>query len=298
MIVLESCWPPASASQLSAMAAAYEQAQWAPDSIDYIECHATGTPLGDRVELESLQALLSDSRRSHMIGSVKGNAGHTLTGAGAIGLLRLLLAMEHGQITPHCQGIEPFSALTAADGLLQYPATTQPWPAVASRPRRASLSGFGFGGINAHVLIEEYRDAAPQRANSLPAARTYRQVALVGLSRCDAGGDDPDLNRIEFKRSLPSGAVLTASAVDRLQLPTGSFRIPPKEIEQLLPQQWLTLAAFHRARQGLAPVEGRTHVYVGAELDPAACVYISRWRAVAENLVLAQPSLSYVAFNR
>ena len=90
---------PSSEGQLRAMRAAYEQAGWSPRDVDLIECHATGTPVGDAVEFESLKQLWGRSRTAGppgrcVIGSVKSNIGHMLTAAGAAGLLKVLLALE------------------------------------------------------------------------------------------------------------------------------------------------------------------------------------------------------------
>ena len=91
---------PDSEGQLRAMRAAYEQAGWAPDDVDLIECHATGTPRGDAVEVASLKALWGEAgwrAGQCVIGSIKANIGHALTAAGAAGLLKVL----HGPEASH-----------------------------------------------------------------------------------------------------------------------------------------------------------------------------------------------------
>ena len=96
---------PSSEGQLRAMRAAYEQAGWSPHDVDLIECHATGTPVGDAVEVESLKRLWGDRESGWrpgqcVIGSVKSNVGHMLTAAGAAGLLKVLLALKHHVFPP------------------------------------------------------------------------------------------------------------------------------------------------------------------------------------------------------
>ncbi len=97
---------PDSRGQLRAMRAAYEQAEWKPDDVDLVECHGTGTPVGDAVEFNSLRALWSevpetDRAQTHcVIGSVKSNVGHLLTAAGAAGLIKVLLAMRDRKLPP------------------------------------------------------------------------------------------------------------------------------------------------------------------------------------------------------
>src|SRR5205807_10174282 len=91
---------PAQEGQLRAMRAAYRQAGWRPADVDLIECHATGTPVGDAVELSSLKALWEGEPGRCALGAVKANVGHLLTGAGAAGLLKVLLAMKHATLPP------------------------------------------------------------------------------------------------------------------------------------------------------------------------------------------------------
>ncbi len=97
---------PSSEGQLRAMRMAYEQAGWGPGDVDLVECHAPGTPVGDAVEFESLKSLWEGSTGANsqcVIGSVKSNIGHTLTAAGAAGLLKVLLALEASPAAAHRQ---------------------------------------------------------------------------------------------------------------------------------------------------------------------------------------------------
>ena len=169
---------PSSEGQLRAMRMAYEQAGWSPGDVDLVECHAAGTPVGDAVETESLKSLWGQSgwkKGQCAIGSVKSNIGHALTAAGAAGLLKVLLALKNETLPPTANfersapnlGLDesPFRVLTRAE----------PWPRrAANQPRRAAVSGFGFGGINCHVLIEEWdpsRRTRPPHANEPPSLR-------------------------------------------------------------------------------------------------------------------------------
>src|SRR6266704_357553 len=100
------------------MRAAYAAAGWRPGAVDLIECHATGTPVGDAVELSSLKELWANEPGRCVLGAVKANVGHLLTGAGAAGLLKVLLAMEHEALPPTANfrataaEIDPFAVLT------------------------------------------------------------------------------------------------------------------------------------------------------------------------------------------
>ena len=94
---------PMSEGQLRAMRAAYQQAGWNPQDVDLVECHATGTPVGDAVEVTSLRELWGDGQplgQRCVIGSVKSNIGHLLTAAGGAALTKVLLAMQAGTLPP------------------------------------------------------------------------------------------------------------------------------------------------------------------------------------------------------
>ena len=94
---------PASEGQIRAMARAYEQASWSPDDIQYMECHGSGTPVGDQVELSSIKAILDkfNCQDKHLaIGSVKSMTGHLLTAAGAAGFIKTILSMNEGFLPP------------------------------------------------------------------------------------------------------------------------------------------------------------------------------------------------------
>jgi acyl transferase domain-containing protein len=151
---------PASEGQLRALRLAYAAAGWEPESVEFIECHATGTPVGDAVEFSSLNQLWSG--RSWQpgqctLGAVKANVGHLLTGAGAAGLLKVLLSLRHNTLPPVANFQKASDKIPLAQSPFRALTQNQPWKKRSDgRPRRAAINGFGFGGINAHVLIEEW----------------------------------------------------------------------------------------------------------------------------------------------
>ncbi len=142
-----------------------------PAGIDYVEAHGTGTALGDPVEVNALKAAFARAaepfggRRfapaSCGLGSVKTNIGHLEAAAGIAGLIKLLLALRAGELPPSldCPRLNPY--LDFSDGPFFVLRRSRPWPASPDRPRRAGLSSFGFGGTNAHLVVEDYRPAAP-----------------------------------------------------------------------------------------------------------------------------------------
>lgn len=262
---------PATEGQLRALRAAYDQAGWRPTEVDFIECHATGTPLGDAVELASLREL-----RGHAgcpLGAVKSTVGHLLTGAGAAGLIKTVLAMNHGVIPPTANFSSAGVPLT---GGFRVPTEAEEWPR-ADRPRRAGVSAFGFGGINAHVLLEQYEGPAVVTPSRWAAVPPRRPVAIVGIG-VQFGGE----TGVEaFTRRLALNRFDPPPVNGAFAIPAGVFRIPPREFESMMPQQAMTLLAAADALRhaGIAslPNADRTGVFVGAELDWHTTDFHVRW---------------------
>jgi glutamate-1-semialdehyde aminotransferase/3-oxoacyl-(acyl-carrier-protein) synthase len=145
-----------------------------PASIGFVEGHGTGTELGDRLEIAALNQAYG-TRGEASLGSVKTSIGHLGAAAGIAGLIKTVLALQHGRIpgTLHFQKSHPEHGLEA--GRFRVHSDTRPWP-VSLGPRRAAVSSFGIGGTNAHVILEE----APAREEL--AGRPPRLWHLVLLS--------------------------------------------------------------------------------------------------------------------
>ena len=151
---------PDTEGQVRAMRAAYEIAGLSPNDMDLIECHGAGTPVGDRTELISLNTLWGESAwhpGQCAIGSIKSMVGHLLTGAGAAGMIKTLLALRHQILPPSLNFTQPHENSPLHSSPFHVQATAEEWKTRnANTPRRAAVSAFGFGGINAHLLFEEY----------------------------------------------------------------------------------------------------------------------------------------------
>ena len=144
-------------SQQEVIRLALAKAGVEPNQISYVETHGTGTSLGDPIEVNSLKAVLMEGRKSDRpcwIGSVKTNIGHTEAAAGITGLIKLVLSLKHGKIPPslHLKQLNPHIKLEKTP--IKICTQLQPWSSVG-QPRLAGISAFGFGGTNAHLIVEE-----------------------------------------------------------------------------------------------------------------------------------------------
>ncbi len=151
------------------------------DSIRFVETHGTGTPLGDPVEIAALSRAFraaTDRRGFCAIASLKSNMGHLFAAAGVAGLIKAVLAIEHGEIPASLHVREPNPELGLEESPFFVQTALGPWPAGGGR-RRAGVSSFGIGGTNAHVVIEQ----APESLPSEPSGRSWHLLALSAASR-------------------------------------------------------------------------------------------------------------------
>ena len=305
---------PAKEGQLRAMRSAYQAAGWKVTHPEVVECHATGTPVGDAVEFDSLRTLWGDDGWQPgqcSIGSVKSGVGHLLTGAGAAALLKVLLGIRHKRRPPQANFDGPAGGLKYDGGPFQVLTQADAWePRRPTAPRRAAVSGFGFGGVNAHLLVEEYvgqtfaggsgsssvswaKDDTPEPDPTAPIAVVGMGVHVgpwVGLRAFQeftlGGGEShPPAAKAhgwaDAVRPCPPGHF-----IEKLSVRLDRFRIPPKELEELLPQQLLMLQV---AADALADCSGatpagddpRAGVFVGLGLDPNTTNYSLRWAELA-----------------
>lgn len=143
--------------QAEAIRRAHADAGVSADSISYVECHGTATPLGDPIEVRGLSAAFGKQAANRCaLGSVKGNIGHLDAAAGVVGVIKTALMLRHKKIMPVANYTSPNPNIDFADGPFFVPDGLQDW--TAEGPRRAGVSSFGIGGTNAHLVLEE----APQ----------------------------------------------------------------------------------------------------------------------------------------
>ena len=199
---------PRTEGQELALRRAYEEAGLDPRTVELIEAHGTGTAVGDATELEALRRVLGPPEPvgpTVAVGSVKSMISHLIPAAGIAGLIKAALALHHKVLPPtlHCE--RPHPALAPERSRLYLNSEPRPWIHGLPQPRRAGVSAFGFGGINAHAVLEEY-PADDQASPSLGPQWPSELLVLDGDSRedlsrqCDAlrGGISGDCALLDF----------------------------------------------------------------------------------------------------
>ena len=152
---------PSAAAQEVVIGEALSRAGVLPEDVDYLEAHGTGTEVGDPIEVEAAAAAYGKGRemdRPLLIGSVKTNIGHLESAAGVAALIKVVLAMQRGVIPQHLHFHEPNPQMDWDQLPLRVTSDQTTWPLHADRPPTAGVSGFGWSGTNAHVVVEGYPD--------------------------------------------------------------------------------------------------------------------------------------------
>ena len=163
---------PNGSAQERVMEAALERAGFAGADVDYLEAHATGSQLGDAIEVHAVGAVYGKDReadRPLLIGTAKSNIGHLEAAAGVAGLIKTVLSMKQGVIPKHLHFDNPNPQIEWASMPVRVTDEKTDWPLRGDRQPRAAVSAFGISGTNAHVVLEGYEDAAPAMPVSLPA---------------------------------------------------------------------------------------------------------------------------------
>ncbi len=253
---------PSTDGQVRAMSAAYASAGLSPDDVHFVECHATGTPRGDTVELASLAEVWGD-RPKPVIGSLKGNIGHPITASGVASLLKVLGCFD-ARIFPPTPCDDPLDAIGEYGFRLLREA--EPWDTEA--PRRAAISNFGFGGNNAHLIVEEWDPKrSPTKISSATAPPARERIAVCALGVI--AGQDVGLPAFVHRVVGPRDTGGHRS--EEIVLPMTRLGFPPNDLQESLAQQTSILAVVEEALGqvgGLNP--DRTGVYIGMCVDPQA----------------------------
>ncbi len=269
-----SLWAPRKEGQATAIERAYAP-DVSADSIQMVEAHATSTQVGDATEMEALASFfkqrLSPGKRLP-VGSVKSNIGHTLETAGLAGVLKAILSIEHGLIPPSINVEQLSSSIPWNDIPLYVPRACEPWPALpAAQPRRAAVNAFGIGGLNVHVIVDQYLSSARSQAAANPvrhqASHDRQPIAIVGRGVVLPGALDvaamaSKLSQQVYSLSAPPTHRLrplqhSMSRADQLDVLAGyitdyqydwrKHKVPPKQIAQANPLQFMLLEAAEQA---------------------------------------------------
>lgn len=245
-----------------------------PDTIGYVEAHATGTLVGDPIEVAGLtrafRAAGATGRQLCPVGSVKPNIGHLGPAAGMASLIKVCLAMREQAIPPNISFKSPNPSLRLEESPFYVPTELVAWPG-GDRPRRAGISSFGIGGTNAHVILEETPapPAAPpdgRRWRVLPlSTKTATALDTAGRRLADHLAERPDLEIADVAYTLQVGraafahrrailATSTAEAVVALRSPHRSSVVRA------------TASAQPRRTVLMFPGQGSQHAGMGADL--------------------------------
>ncbi|MEV7097669.1 type I polyketide synthase [Amycolatopsis sp. NPDC051045] len=158
---------PSGDAQAHLMRRTYEAAGIDPATVGYVEAHGTGTRAGDPLEAAAMASVFGKGRAAEepcLIGSVKPNIGHLEAGAGVAGVIKAVLALQHAEIPPSLNCDTPNPAIPWDEARLRVVTEPTPFPEQAG-PRRAGVSGYGYGGTIAHVILEE-ADATAERPST------------------------------------------------------------------------------------------------------------------------------------
>ncbi|MGW5415411.1 type I polyketide synthase [Actinomadura geliboluensis] len=283
---------PSGAAQRHVLDRACRSAGVDPATVGYVEAHGTGTRLGDPLEASALSAVYGAGRPAGepcLIGSVKANIGHLEAGAGVASVIKAVLVLANEEIPPSLNFTTGNPAIDWAGGGLKVVTEPTPWPR-GETPRRVGVSGFGYGGTIAHVLLEEApaRPDAPRPADGDGEPRLYPVSAASGAALRQHAGELADwlAGRGE---SAPLASVGHTLALRRSHLPHRAGVVAADRD---------ALVAGLRLLADGAEGPGVTTGTVPAEAGPGL-VWVfsghgSQWAGMGRGLLAAEPAFAEV----
>ncbi|MFD0071766.1 type I polyketide synthase, partial [Streptomyces sp. NPDC127166] len=222
---------PSGPAQERVIRAAVQDAGVTLSGVDAVEAHGTGTVLGDPIEAQALLATYGKARedRPLMLGSLKSNLGHAQAAAGVGGVIKMVMALHHGELPASLNVSKPSELVDWAGGGVEVLTEPRPWPVEEGRVRRAGVSSFGISGTNAHVILaeapaEQPADVAGPEGAGLPwlvSARSSEALAEAAGQLAAFVRARPELNLADVALSLATGRSAFES---RAVLPGGEGR--------------------------------------------------------------------------
>lgn len=256
---------PDATGQTEAMRRAYTQADIDPATINFLECHATGTSVGDSVEIASSSTVFGARRLP--IGSLKANTGHLITVAGLASVLKLTAAMRR-QTLPAMPLDGALLPTLNGNGLTPL-STPQPWTR-GDTPRRAAISNFGFGGNNSHLILEQYEPGTKYVTGAKLKDAPQDDIVICGVGLL-AG---PDRGERAVLRRLMNAPLQSLPAAQTVSADPIRARTPPADLLRAEPQQ---LAIFETAAMALEGVSRPTLETCGVFTGTGCANDSARW---------------------
>jgi len=291
--------------EVLALKRAYASAGIDPASVGLVEAHGTGIKLGDQTEVASLTEVYGARAAKAprvALGSVKSMISHCIPAAGSAALIKASLALHHKVLPPTlCDEVNPELHLEQTPFYISN--ETRPWVHGQATPRRAGVNAFGFGGINAHVVLEEYRPQANKSTVSLPAAPQWHGFGgeLLVFAAEDANGlvaaVDATVTRLEAQPA-PSLGGLARTLAERAEAATAAgaearLALVATDVADALKQ---LAKARERLAEGKTSFRTRTGLSAGSGALPGRVAFIfpgegAQYPGMLADLAVAYPQV-------
>ncbi len=260
---------PSGAAQEKVIRKALKEAGIDADMVSYVETHGTGTKLGDPIEAGALTNIYGEARRNKsplLIGSAKSNIGHTEAGSGMAAMIKVLMSMDHDEIPGNLNFNTPNTFIDWKNNNLKVVAKNTEWKSDGCH-RYAGISGFGFGGSNAHIIVEDYFDRTQKvsdagekgsdlmlklSAKSEASLKKYAEKYVDFLSECP-DEDIPAVLKLANTSRVDYESRLVVTGADR---ETIIARLKNYISEQA------SDGVYHNGKDGISYVKNRTPVYM------------------------------------